>query len=88
MVIARLAGTRSRRVGASRHRTAPVGCSLGGIALAPDAVDVTCLIGFALVGAGCAAIVPAALPLRGVVPGVSHGAGIAAVATLGYAGGW
>lgn len=45
------------------------------------------LAGFALVGAGCAAIVPALFRLAGTVPGVSAGAGIAAVATAGYTGG-
>jgi hypothetical protein len=45
------------------------------------------LIGFALVGAGCAAIVPALFRASAAVPGVSAGAGIAAVATAGYLGG-
>jgi len=45
------------------------------------------LLGFALVGAGCAAIVPALFRAAAGVPGVSAGAGIAAVATAGYLGG-
>jgi hypothetical protein len=45
------------------------------------------LIGFALVGAGCAAIVPALFRVAASVEGVAAGAGIAAVATAGYAGG-
>jgi fucose permease len=45
------------------------------------------LAGFALVGAGCAAIVPSLFRLAGSVPGVGAGAGIAAVATAGYTGG-
>jgi len=45
------------------------------------------LAGFALVGAGCAAIVPALFRAAGAVPGISAGAGIAAVATAGYIGG-
>jgi hypothetical protein len=45
------------------------------------------LVGFALVGAGCAAIVPALFRAAAAVPGVSAGAGIAAVATAGYLGG-
>ena len=45
------------------------------------------LAGFALVGAGCAAIVPALFRVAGSVPGVGAGAGIAAVATAGYTGG-
>jgi MFS family permease len=49
--------------------------------------SVPALIGFALVGAGCAAIVPALFRAAAAVPGVSAGAGIAAVATAGYFGG-
>ncbi len=45
------------------------------------------LVGFACVGAGCAAIVPALFRLAAAAPGVSSGAGIAAVATAGYTGG-
>jgi fucose permease len=45
------------------------------------------LVGFALVGAGCAAIVPALFRVAGSVPGIGAGAGIAAVATAGYTGG-
>jgi hypothetical protein len=45
------------------------------------------LIGFALVGAGCAALVPALFRVAAAAPGVSSSAGIAAVATAGYTGG-
>jgi predicted MFS family arabinose efflux permease len=45
------------------------------------------LIGFGLVGAGCAAIVPALFRIAAAAPGISSGAGIAAVATAGYTGG-
>lgn len=45
------------------------------------------LIGFALVGIGMAAIVPALFRVATTTAGVSHGAGIAAVATTGYVGG-
>jgi len=45
------------------------------------------LVGFALVGAGCAALVPALFRVAAAVPGVSSGAGIASVATAGYCGG-
>jgi hypothetical protein len=44
------------------------------------------LVGFALVGVGCAAIVPALFRVGGSVPGIAQGAGIAAVATAGYTG--
>jgi hypothetical protein len=45
------------------------------------------LVGFALVGAGCAAVVPALFRVGGSAPGIARGAGVAAVATAGYAGG-
>jgi predicted MFS family arabinose efflux permease len=45
------------------------------------------LVGFACVGAGCAALVPALFRVAAAAPGVSSGAGIAAVATAGYTGG-
>jgi MFS family permease len=48
---------------------------------------VPALVGFACVGAGCAAIVPALFRVAAAAPGVSSGAGIAAVATAGYSGG-
>jgi predicted MFS family arabinose efflux permease len=44
------------------------------------------LVGFACVGAGCAAIVPALFRVAAAAPGISAGAGIAAVATAGYTG--
>jgi len=45
------------------------------------------LVGFALVGVGCAAIVPALFRVGGSAPGVAQSAGIAAVASAGYLGG-
>lgn len=45
------------------------------------------LAGFACIGAGSAPIIPALFRIGGTVPGVSSGAGVAAVATAGYAGG-
>ncbi len=45
------------------------------------------LVGFALVGVGCAAIVPALFRIGGSIAGVSQSAGVAAVATAGYTGG-
>jgi hypothetical protein len=45
------------------------------------------LVGFALVGAGCAALVPALFRVAASAPGISSGAGIASVATAGYTGG-
>jgi len=45
------------------------------------------LAGFALVGIGCAAIVPALFRVGGSAPGVAKSAGIAAVGSAGYVGG-
>jgi MFS transporter len=45
------------------------------------------LLGFACIGAGSAALVPALFRVAASVDGVSAGAGIAAVATAGYLGG-
>jgi fucose permease len=62
--------------------------SCGGIVLAlATRSPAPALVGFACVGAGSAPIIPALFRLGGTVPGVSSGAGIAAVATAGYAGG-
>jgi MFS family permease len=73
-------------VGGLARRSGALTCA--GIALALGSRSpVPALVGFGLVGAGCAAIVPALFRLAGSVPGVSSGAGIAAVATAGYAGG-
>jgi predicted MFS family arabinose efflux permease len=46
----------------------------------------TAVIGFAAVGAGLSLVVPLAFSAAGRVPGVMPGAGIAGVATIGYAG--
>jgi hypothetical protein len=62
--------------------------SLAGIVLAlATRTPVPGLVGFALVGAGCAAIVPALFRVGAGAPGIASGAGIAAVATAGYTGG-
>ena len=44
------------------------------------------LFGFAVVGLGLANIIPIAFTAAGNVPGIPSGTGIAAVATIGYAG--
>ena len=89
MVIARIAGdplTARWGIGGIARRGGALTCI--GIALALTTQStVPALVGFALVGAGCAAIVPALFRFAAAVPGISHGAGIAAVATFGYAGG-
>lgn len=62
--------------------------TFGGMLLAlATRSPVPALAGFAFVGAGCAAIVPALFRIAAAAPGVSSGAGIAAVATAGYTGG-
>jgi len=50
----------------------------------PDIVPV--IIGFALLGAGISIIIPLAFSTVGKMPGIAPGAGIAGVATIGYAG--
>jgi hypothetical protein len=88
MAFARLAGDRLLlRLGIGRlaRLSGAVTCAGMALALATRSA-VPALVGFALVGAGCAAIVPALFRVAGSVPGVSSGAGIASVATAGYAG--
>jgi hypothetical protein len=59
-----------------------------GVALALGTrAPIPALVGFACIGAGSAAIIPALFRIAGTMTGVSSGAGIAAVATAGYAGG-
>jgi hypothetical protein len=88
MAFARLAGDRlllQWGIGRLARRSGVLTCVGMALALATRST-VPVLIGFALVGAGCAAIVPALFRVGGSVAGVSSGAGIAAVATAGYAG--
>jgi hypothetical protein len=88
MAFARLAGDRLLlRWGVGRLARYSGLLTCLGIALAlATRSPVPALAGFGLVGAGCAAIVPALFRVGGSVPGVSSGAGIAAVATSGYTG--
>jgi hypothetical protein len=88
MAFARLAGDRlllQWGIGRLARRSGVLTCVGMALALATRST-VPALIGFAFVGAGCAAIVPALFRVGGSVPGVSSGAGIASVATAGYAG--
>ena len=88
MAFARLVGDRlllDWGIGRLARRSGAFTCVGMALALATRST-VPALIGFALVGAGCAAIVPALFRVGGSVPGVSSGAGIASVATAGYAG--
>jgi hypothetical protein len=89
MAAARLVGDRLLTrwgVGGLARRGGGLTCAGMALALGTRSV-VPALAGFALVGAGCAAIVPALFRVGGTTPGVSSGAGIAAVATAGYIGG-
>ncbi len=89
MVIARLAGDPlSARWGVARLARRGGSLTVAGMALAlVTRSPLPALAGFALVGAGAAAIVPALFRVAAATPGVSSGAGIAAVATAGYLGG-
>lgn len=75
-------------------RLGPVATARGGGALAVAGLALALgiaqpwavLTGFAAVGLGFAAIVPIAFSAAGCLPGVSPGAGISAVSTVGYLG--
>jgi hypothetical protein len=89
MVIARLAGdpllARWGVTGLARRGGT---LTVAGIVLAlATRAPIPALVGFALVGAGAAALVPALFRVAAAAPGVSSGAGIASVATAGYMGG-
>jgi hypothetical protein len=89
MLLARLVGDRFvTRWGVGALARSGGLLSFGGVVLALGTRStVPALVGFAAVGAGSAAIVPALFRVAASVPGVSSGAGIAAVATAGYMGG-
>jgi fucose permease len=89
MAVARFAGDRlGVRWGVSGLARAGGLTVIAGIALAlATRSPVPALFGFALVGAGAGALVPALFRVAASVPGISSGAGIAAVATAGYFGG-
>jgi hypothetical protein len=89
MGVARLFGDRLLEhwgIGGLARRSGLLSCA--GVLLAVGTRSpVPALVGFALVGIGCAAVVPALFRVGGTAPGVAQGAGIAAVATAGYVGG-
>ena len=89
MALARLVGDRLTvrwGVAGLARRGGLLTCAGIALALATRS-PVPALVGFALVGAGCAALVPALFRVAAAAPGVAAGAGIAAVATAGYTGG-
>jgi fucose permease len=89
MGVARLFGDRLMLrwgIGGLARRSGLLTC-LGMILALATRTPVPSLVGFALVGVGCAAIVPALFRVGGSAPGIAQGAGVAAVATAGYVGG-
>lgn len=89
MVVARLAGDPlvARWGVAGLARRGGILVVAGVVLAAATRSPVPALVGFALVGAGAAVLVPALFRVASAVPGISSGAGIAAVATAGYFGG-
>jgi hypothetical protein len=89
MGVARLFGDRLLvrwGIGGLARRSGLLSCAGMALALGTRA-PAPSLVGFALVGIGCAAIVPALFRVGGSAQGIAQGAGVAAVATAGYAGG-
>jgi len=89
MGVARLFGDRLLvrwGFGGLARRSGTVTCIGTLLAIIPRST-VPALVGFALVGIGCAAIVPALFRIGAAMPGISQSAGVAAVATAGYTGG-
>ena len=73
-------------IGGLARRSGAVTCAGTLLAIATRS-PAPALVGFALVGVGCAAIVPALFRVGGRAPGVAQSAGIAAVGSAGYLGG-
>jgi Na+/melibiose symporter-like transporter len=89
MASARMAGDRLTEIwGAAR--LVSWGAALSAIGLGSALIiaqPLPAIVGFGFMGLGLAAINPIALRLGGSQPGIASGVGIAAVATMGYAGG-
>ena len=73
-------------IGGLARRSGTLSCAGTVLAIATRS-PVPALVGFALVGIGCAAIVPALFRVGGSAPGIAQSAGIAAIASAGYLGG-
>ncbi len=89
MALARLFGDRlSVILGSARLVTGGAGlAALGlGLALAVQ-IPAVAIVGFGLMGLGLAAVVPTIFRAAGSQPGIPSAVGIAAVSTMGYAGG-
>jgi MFS family permease len=89
MAVARLAGDRlSLRLGSARLVSGGAALAAAGLALALAVqIPVVAIVGFGMMGLGLAAFVPILFRAAGSQPGIPAPAGIAAVSTMGYAGG-
>jgi MFS family permease len=89
MAVARLAGDRlSLRLGSARLVSGGATLAAAGLALALAVqIPAVAIVGFGMMGLGLAAVVPTLFRAAGSQPGIPAPAGIAAVSTMGYAGG-
>ena len=89
MAVARLAGDRlSLRLGSARLVSGGAALAAVGLALALAAqIPVVAIVGIGMMGLGLAAVVPTLFRAAGSQPGIPASVGIAAVSTMGYAGG-
>ena len=89
MAVARLAGDRlSLRLGSARLVSGGAALAAAGLALALAVqIPAVAIVGFGMMGLGLAAVVPTLFRAAGSQPGIPAPAGIAAVSTMGYAGG-
>jgi MFS family permease len=89
MAVARLAGDRlSLRLGSARLVSGGAALAAVGLALALAVeIPAVAIAGFGLMGLGLAAVVPTLFRAAGSQPGIPASVGIAAVSTMGYAGG-
>ena len=89
MAVARLGGDRlSLRLGSARLVGGGAALAALGLGLALAAqVPAVAIVGFGLMGLGLAAVVPTLFRAAGSQPGIPASVGIAAVSTMGYAGG-
>jgi hypothetical protein len=89
MAVARLAGDKLTQVlGSSLLVGGGAAISAVGLALALGvAQPIAAIVGFGMMGLGLAAVVPTLFRAAGSQPGIPSSVGIAAVSTMGYAGG-
>lgn len=89
MALARLAGDRlTVMLGPARLVSGGAALAALGLGLALAVpVPAVAIVGFGMMGAGLAAVVPTIFRAAGSQPGISSAVGIAAVSTMGYAGG-